>query len=86
VTRRKFITLGALRPGALLVGSSANFANRRDQIIALAARRAIPTIYESREFAKACRPGMGGRFDEARPISGQALTHTLDQHAANLGR
>ena len=30
----------------------------------------------------------GGReagFDEARPVGGQALTHTLDQHAANLG-
>ena len=24
-------------------------------------------------------------FNEARPLSGQALTHTLDQHAANLG-
>jgi putative ABC transport system substrate-binding protein len=48
-----FETLGALRPGALLVGSSANFASRRDQIIALAARHAIPTIYEFREFAVA---------------------------------
>jgi hypothetical protein len=48
-----FETLGALRPGALLVGSSANFASRRDQIIALAARHAIPTIYEFREFAMA---------------------------------
>ena len=30
----------------------------------------------------------GGReagFDEARPVGGQALTHTLDQHAAYLG-
>ena len=24
-------------------------------------------------------------FDAARPVSGQALTHTLNQHAANLG-
>ena len=31
--------------------------------------------------------GRGGQagFDEARPVGGQALTHTLDQHAANLG-
>ena len=30
--------------------------------------------------------GGGGEagFDEARPVGGQALTHTLDQHAANL--
>jgi hypothetical protein len=28
---------------------------------------------------------MGAGFDEARPVSGQALAHTLDQHAANLG-
>ena len=25
------------------------------------------------------------RFDEARPVGGQALTHALNQHAANLG-
>ena len=24
-------------------------------------------------------------FDEARPVSGEALTRTLDQHATNLG-
>src|SRR3954451_6550235 len=24
-------------------------------------------------------------FNEARPLGGQALTHTLDQHAPNLG-
>jgi hypothetical protein len=31
----------------------------------------------------------GGReagFDEARPVSGEPLTHTLNQHARNLGR
>ena len=32
--------------------------------------------------------GGGGqaRLNEARPVSGQALTHTLDRHAGNLGR
>jgi hypothetical protein len=29
--------------------------------------------------------GWEAGFDEARPFRGQALTHTLDQHAANLG-
>ena len=29
--------------------------------------------------------GWEAGFDEDRPVSGQTLTHTLDQHAANLG-
>ena len=29
--------------------------------------------------------GWEARFDEARPSGGQTLTHTLDQHAPNLG-
>ena len=29
--------------------------------------------------------GWEARLDEARPVGGQALAHTLDQHAANLG-
>jgi putative tryptophan/tyrosine transport system substrate-binding protein len=43
------------RVGALLVGSDPFFANRREQIIALAAQHAIPTIYADagREIAGA---------------------------------
>jgi putative tryptophan/tyrosine transport system substrate-binding protein len=48
-----FATLGSLGVGALLVGSDPYFYSRREQIIALAARHAIPTIYQVREFAKA---------------------------------
>jgi putative ABC transport system substrate-binding protein len=41
------------RPGALLVGGDPVFTNHRDQIVALVARKAIPAMYEWREFAAA---------------------------------
>src|SRR5215467_10261143 len=41
------------RPAALLIASSPFFTGRRDQLVALAARYAVPTVYEWREFATA---------------------------------
>jgi putative ABC transport system substrate-binding protein len=48
-----FATLVQLNAGALLVGLDVLFISRRDQIVALAARHAIPAIYPLREFVSA---------------------------------
>jgi putative ABC transport system substrate-binding protein len=48
-----FAALTQQRADALMVGSDAFFLSRREQIVALAARAAVPTIYELGEFATA---------------------------------
>jgi putative tryptophan/tyrosine transport system substrate-binding protein len=48
-----FQSLVQARTGALLVGNDAFFNNRIEQVVALAARHAIPTMYAIREFALA---------------------------------
>jgi putative tryptophan/tyrosine transport system substrate-binding protein len=48
-----FTTLARQRIGALFVAPAPFFYNRRDRIIALAARHAIPTLYVRREFVAA---------------------------------
>jgi putative ABC transport system substrate-binding protein len=45
-----FATIVRERAGALVVGTGALLTNRRKQIIALAARHALPAIYPFREF------------------------------------
>jgi putative tryptophan/tyrosine transport system substrate-binding protein len=45
-----FARLVQLRAGALLVGSDSFFNVRREQFVALAARHAVPAIFELREF------------------------------------
>jgi putative ABC transport system substrate-binding protein len=48
-----FGTLVELRAGAFVVVGDPLFTNRPDQIVALAARHAVPAIYAWREFAAA---------------------------------
>jgi putative ABC transport system substrate-binding protein len=48
-----FVSLAQLQAVALVVGADAFFNSRREQLLALASRYAIPAIYEWREFAAA---------------------------------
>jgi putative tryptophan/tyrosine transport system substrate-binding protein len=48
-----FASLARVQAGALVQGADPFFFSRRDQLALLAARRAIPAIYESRPFVEA---------------------------------
>ena len=71
-----FASLVQLHAGALLVGSDPFFFSRREQLVALASRHAVPAIYEWREFAAA-----GGLISY-----GPSLTGTCRQVGVYVGR
>jgi ABC-type uncharacterized transport system substrate-binding protein len=48
-----FASLVQLQAGALVVSPNAFFGSRRDQLIELASRHAVPAIYDTRQFAAA---------------------------------
>jgi len=71
-----FRTLVEAHAGALVVGSDPFFGSRREQLLALAARHAVPTIWDWREFAVA-----GGLISY-----GISLTATSRQLGIYVGR
>src|SRR5882757_11250191 len=48
-----FATLGQLRAGALVIGTDTFFDGQSERLAALAVHHALPTIYQTREFAAA---------------------------------
>jgi hypothetical protein len=62
-----FAALGRLQVGALVEQSDPFFMQRRDQFALLAARYAVPAIYEARQFAEA------GGFGWCRQLPGSAI-------------
>ena len=48
-----FIKLAQLRAGGLVIGASAFFVARQEQLAALAVRHGVPAIFENRQFAVA---------------------------------
>ncbi len=81
-----FAEIAELRAGALVVGNDAFFSARRDQLVALAARHAMPTIYFVREFAASgglisLGPGQVTIYYQAGVYAGRILN---GEHPADL--
>jgi putative tryptophan/tyrosine transport system substrate-binding protein len=73
-----FAVLARQGTGALLVQNDAFFTSRRERLVQLAARHAIPAIYERSEFAKAgglisYGPSLSDTFRQAGVYAGRIL-------------
>jgi putative ABC transport system substrate-binding protein len=73
-----FASLGHLRAGALLVANDPFFASRRDQLVALASRHAVPAMHEWRETVEAgglisYGPSLAGVYRQLGIYAGKIL-------------
>jgi putative tryptophan/tyrosine transport system substrate-binding protein len=77
-----FTTLVPLQASALVVGGDAFFTSRREQLVDVASRYAVPAIYEYREFPAAgglisYGPSLTGMFRQLGIYSGKILNGTV---------
>jgi putative ABC transport system substrate-binding protein len=74
-----FVSLVQLRAGGLVVGADVVFSHRREQLIALAERHQLPTIYYSRDDAVAgglisYGSSIAAAYQQAGTLTGKILT------------
>jgi ABC-type uncharacterized transport system substrate-binding protein len=72
-----FATLANLHADALIAGDDTFFTSRREQIVALAARYAVPAIYQFREFT-----AVGGLISYGSSLT--AVTRQVGMYAGRI--
>jgi ABC-type uncharacterized transport system substrate-binding protein len=88
-----FETAKEIRASAMMIGASTFFTVRRDQIVGIAARDALPTIYFQREFVAAgglmsYATNLADAYRQAGLYSGKILggARPADLPVAQLGK